>query len=565
MATIYPEDPAYHDPESHAERVLYPLLAALPEHYTVFCNRRWHVRRAGAPAAAEADFLVAHPDRGVLVVEVKGGVVSYEPAKDRWLQNGEPLDPDPFKQVQRIRFLLRDLWRQCHGAQGELPLGEAVAFPDARVRERDFPVGLLPERVLDGDDLKELEGALVRAFEAFDLRDNEQSFGRRGMRLLTDLIAGSVQVRRHIGRQITAAQDEFIRLTENQYLVLNHLERHRRVCVVGGAGTGKTLLAIEEARRRASRGERVLITCYNAPLSAHIRSQVADAHGIQVFHYSLLCQTWAKRAGLNGDCPEGMDSRTYYDVHHNDLLSEATAALDERFDAILVDEAQDFLPDWLAALELLLRDENESPVYLFADENQAIYRHDFTWPDGYVHFPLVGNLRNTSQIHALLARHFGEKSIAQGPNGIDVQVHACWDKREVANQLSSILSNLTEHGVDPLAITVLSGRSRDSSSLARFQEEPLGKFRLSAKANGSNRIRFESIHRFKGLESPVVILCDMEELHRESRRSVWYTGLSRAQAGLVLLVHDRTGELEGVDADAVLERLLNDENAAAPR
>jgi len=79
MAKIYPEDERYFNPESR----LYPLLAALPDDYTVYGNRRWHARgsRDRRPRPAEADFIVAHPERGILVVEVKGGLSGTSPAR----------------------------------------------------------------------------------------------------------------------------------------------------------------------------------------------------------------------------------------------------------------------------------------------------------------------------------------------------------------------------------------------------------------------------------------------------------------------------------------------------
>src|SRR4051794_28727615 len=150
MATIYPEHQRYHEPESEAERHLYPLLAGLPAEFTVYCNRRWHVRsRSGAaPKPAEADFLVAHPDRGVLVLEVKGGVIRRDAATDRWYSNGKRLDPDPFKQVSRTRYLLAEMLASSRSAGITFPLGEALAFPDGLIAV--LPEALLPERILGG-------------------------------------------------------------------------------------------------------------------------------------------------------------------------------------------------------------------------------------------------------------------------------------------------------------------------------------------------------------------------------------------------------------------------------
>ena len=560
MATMYPEDERYFKPESHAERRLYPLLAALPDDYTVYGNRRWHARgsRDRRPRPAEADFIVAHPERGILVVEVKGGVIRYEPGRDQWYSNDNLLGRSPFAQVERTRFLLVEMLEQTGQRGIEFPSAEAVAFPDTRVRPGDLPDGSLPERVIDADDLEAIEQAIDRAFDAFRLRGTDR-FGRRGVKALTEAVAGSVDIPRHLGRDVADAEAELIRLTEDQYEVLDSLDGNPRVCVVGGAGTGKTLLAMEQARRLARRGLRVLVTCFNAPLAGHLRSELREVDGVSVFTFHRLCVTWAEEAGLDVGRREGEDDRTYYERRLPSLLSDAATALDRDFDAILVDEAQDFAPDWLDALQLLLHDEEEGLFFLFADENQAIYRGGFDPPEGFLRYRLTGNLRNTAAVHGVLARHFGEQSRAKGPEGIPITVRCCADDRALARELSSLLTNFGANGIDPSRVTVLTGHSVQSSALARYAEEPLGSFRLRPSPSRANDVRFESVHRFKGLEAPVVVLCEMEHLHAPARRSVWYTGLSRAQIGLVVLLRDENGTLQGCDIDSALEAVLADD------
>ncbi|HSD78353.1 MAG TPA: ATP-binding domain-containing protein [Solirubrobacteraceae bacterium] len=238
------------------------------------------------------------------------------------------------------------------------------------------------------------------------------------------------------------------------------------------------------------------------------------------------------------------------------LLLDAAAGLGREFDAILVDEAQDFRADWITTLQLLLHDEDDGVLFLFADENQAIYHTDFAIPPGFLRYRLTGNLRNTAAIHGLLARHFAERSNAKGPPGIDVTIRCYRDDRQLPHELSSLLTALTDHGIKPAQITVLTGHSTDTSALARYQHEPLGSFRLCRSPSRHNDVRFESVHRFKGLEAPVVILCEMQHLHHTARKRVWYTGISRANSGLVLLLADSDGTLHGCDADTALAAVL---------
>src|SRR3954451_25372512 len=115
-------------------------------------------------------------------------------------------------------------------------------------------------------------------------------------------------------------EQEMIELTESQYSVLEGLDGNQRVCVLGGAGTGKTLLAMEQARRLAAQGHRVLLTCFNAPLGGHIRSELGKVDGVDVFHFHLLCRAWARDAALDAERGAEEPDHEYWDVRLPNLL-----------------------------------------------------------------------------------------------------------------------------------------------------------------------------------------------------------------------------------------------------
>jgi ATP:corrinoid adenosyltransferase len=417
----------------------------------------------------------------------------------------------------------------------------------------------VPERVIDASDLAAVEPALIRAFETFGLEDNGAVFGRRGVSALTATIAGPVQIKRSIGGRIAESEAELIRLTENQYELLDALDGNQRVLITGGAGTGKTVLAVEEARRLVAQGLHVLVTCFNQPLGAHLAGELKDLERVEALHFHALCTRWAKEAHLDTQQRPNEAADEYYERRMPDLLAEAADRLERRVDAVVVDEAQDFLPDWLETLELLLED-RDGIMFLFADENQAIFRRSFVGPAGFVRYRLTANLRNSGAIHQLLVSHFAERSIARGSTGVDVVVSIWSGERELCHELSSWLTRLRDNGVPGAAITVLTGRSISGSRFAR--DEIVGSFLLCANPKRHNEIRLATVHRFKGLESPVVILCEMEDIHRSAARALWYTGISRARSALILLVHDPGGRLTGLPVDDIVSNVVPDASEA---
>ena len=297
----------------------------------------------------------------------------------------------------------------------------------------------------------------------------------------------------------------------------------------------------------------MLVTCFNQPLAVHIAGQLSDSDRIEALHFHGLCTRWAKQAGLDFERRADESDEDYYDHRAPNVLTEAADALDRTIDAVIVDEAQDFLSEWIDALELLLED-GDGVVFLFADENQAIYRRCFVGPPDFVRYRLTSNLRNTGSIHELLIRHFGERSKGKGPAGVRVSCRTWSTDRELRHEVSSLLTLLRENGVPGEAITVLTGHSTTSIRLTA-EEGRIGAFRLCSKPSRPSDIHFASVHRFKGLESPVVILCEMEELRAETARGMWYTG-SRARSALVLVVRDEDGSLADRSIDEVLELVI---------
>jgi Nuclease-related domain len=150
--------------ESSAERRLYEgFLAQLPDPYVVFHSVPWNLKpatRGGPRQEGEADFVIAHAEDGILVIEAKGGELSFDPKTRRWFQAGRsgmhPLDEDPFHQASEEMHSLIDILSGYPGWDRWRPsYGYGVAFPDGLYKKAAHP-GAPPEIVIDRDDLGNL-------------------------------------------------------------------------------------------------------------------------------------------------------------------------------------------------------------------------------------------------------------------------------------------------------------------------------------------------------------------------------------------------------------------------
>jgi superfamily I DNA and RNA helicase len=211
-------------------------------------------------------------------------------------------------------------------------------------------------------------------------------------------------------------------------------------------------------------------------------------------------------------------------------------ALDRRpelkFDAIVVDEGQDFPEQWWDVLELSQSDANHPVFYVFYDDNQQIYRESTVLPDGLAPIPLTVNLRNSRPIHRLAARRYdGSDFTCVGPEGREAEMVVVSDTRSMKNEISRALHRLTqEEGVKPAEIAVLTGKSLGDSDASEAGR--IGVFEVEqSDIEQDEKITFDTVRRFKGLERSTIVLCEMEKASRD----LVYVALTRARSHLITI------------------------------
>jgi len=531
------------DTHSHAERKLYAAFQdQLSDDFVVFHSVWWQVRDTTSGVRdGEADFLVAHPDFGILVLEVKGGRIRYDGWTGQWFSNENPIK-DPFKQGREGKYSLLDKLKElAYWRDRWITVGYAAAFPDVAVKG-DLGLDAPRELILDASDMADLSAWVNRALRFLQgKRPNDSPLGRTGIEELIEFLSPSWDLRTLLFAEILEEEQELARLTEEQFVMLDFLGRHRRVAISGCAGSGKTTLAVEKGRRLVEQGFRVLLTCFNVNLAAFLGGDETLPQGLDVANYHKLASDLARKAGLTHSGPR--DDR-YFDEVLPEQMLQAVDRLGAQYDAVIVDEGQDFHDNWWVPLQYLLHDPDQGVFYVFFDDNQNLYRAAQHIPLDLAPFPLTRNCRNTQRIHQMVMRFYQSDQMprAQGPLGRPVAVHEYQDVAGLKRVLRQVLHRLViEEDVPPEDIVVLTPKGRERSHLWRLGT--VGNFRLTDQwTTGSGEIFCTTVHAFKGLESPVVILAEIEPYATQDLETVLYVGCSRACHHLILLASNYLSE-----------------------
>lgn len=540
MARMYPRELPRHvleNPKLSSEvRVYERMRDKLPGDYNCYYSRSWHeADRDGAEFDGEADFIVAHAEHGLLFVEVKGGRVSCREADGQWISE----DRDGFK--FRIKNPLSQARSSKHHFLKRLNASRALSGRFVRARHGAILPGsarprraLAPDAPLEiiafGDDMETLDRWIVRRMTEGD-DHRESALGLDGLRALEELLASHFELRAHIGISLADDARTIERLTAEQSWILDSLADNKEMAISGGAGSGKTVLAVEKATRSAADGRRTLLTCYNAPLATHLRTICQGNEGLVVASFHALCRAFAQKAGV--ELPSDGDQSVFDHLLPEALVEAVSNNPDLGFDTVIIDEGQDFRDSWLHALRLTINDPETGGFYVFYDDNQRLFSPEKGFIDALPKssIALTRNLRNTRRIHALMAKWYqGRRSIPAGPEGEPVGTMVCRNGEMALARLNERISQMLNSGqVAPGQIAVLSGKG---DALTALGERIAGKPTCRADDVRPDHIVLDTVRRFKGLSRPCIFLIGIEGL---TDPELIYVATSRANVLLEII------------------------------
>jgi hypothetical protein len=547
---MYPETLDGVNVKSRAEKLLFDTFKSqLSDNFYVLHSVAWiEVRRKSTkPSDGEIDFVIMHPRMGILLLEVKGGIIGRDEFGSWFSIRKDKTQVEiknPFEQVKENKYALIKKIRSLPNWQYELPtIGHAVAFPDGNVDDLKMGVDIPDEIVLVHNDLDDVESWLRNCLK-FWAGEKIVPPGESGVEVLRNLLKKSWYLREpKLGEEISLENALIDTYTEEQFALLDWLAGRPRAAIRGCAGSGKTLLALKKAEQLAKEGFRVLLTCYNRNLVEELREIVGKKPRIKVQNFHGLCQEYAVKTGRNLQPDWDEKSPGFFSQIMPDALAEASLIEDFKFDAIIVDEGQDFEDAWWVALEMLLFDQEDGVFYIFFDDNQLVYERKLELPLQEAPFALTTNCRNTQKIYQNLIEYYRSDLHlkCKGPEGREVRVNQYGSPPyDFSAILTEVLARLIYgEGVSSSDIVILSKNGLHDPIFGNSLR--YGVFQLSdTPTNANSEIYCTTIRQFKGLERPIVILLP-PEIDEKRYTELMYVGVSRASNHLEIIVNGTVG------------------------
>lgn len=521
MAIMLPEMPKSFKAES-LENVMFESLSRLSDDYYVLHSLSISTVTNNVFYESETDFVVFNPAKGILCIEAKAGNVKYKDGKWRY-GSGKPMSHDgPYLQAAGNKWklkkyieksMLKSLLPRCK-------MHSAVWFPSItkeQLNSINFPTEVEKSITLIKDDLEDPTLTIEKIFE-IDIPNhvNSSLTEEEGRRLINSVFCPAFNLFPTAKTKNELKEFIFNRLLKEQVNILNYLVDQKTALINGAAGTGKTMIAIEKAKRNAESGDKVLFLCYNNMLKEFLSKNYQHDN---VSYYTI--------DGLA--CKVLKSSLADYEKFEEILFGHLVRK-DFPYDHIIIDEGQDFGKESIEestiieTLKAIIDENDRGSFYIFYDKLQMVQSAKL--PDYIVEadckLTLYKNCRNTTKIAETSMSPLEKKKAIMADfsiSGDNPEIHFVDDKTDLISYINNLKNRYFTDN-----ITVLTCLTEDKSRVNTNQE---GKIKINFK--------FTTCRKFKGLEADTIIMVDIDKSTFIEDSLLFYVGSSRAKSNLCII------------------------------
>lgn len=539
------------DVKSNAERKIYALLQKMDIKNAVVLHSLG-LPKHEAKIYGEIDFVVVC-ERGVICLEIKGGRVEHRDGQwifiDRYGVEHRKAE-GPFQQVIGNMFSLKKLLQNQfktnpHGKN--LLVASGVMFPDVIFNSHSQEI--ISEIVFDAatDDVSDY---LTKAFNYWESRQHHtpSKLPESFILQIVNYLRSSFTFIPKVGTQLEQMDAEFIRLTHAQSMIIEGLQQNERLLINGSAGTGKTLLAVHYAKICADQKQKVLFVTFNKNLVHILQQHFKENAFVKVVNLHAL---YGELVEVNRELLQSDPSKYFSQILPQEVYDSLVQLGKEsqEYDVLVVDEGQDLLTtENLLNLDLLLKNGLEKGKWaIFYDGYQNIYNPEFE--DGLVQlksyhhtmFSLLENCRNTLSISQYAEKvsgiSVGKHQLNVSNVGDPVQELYYVDDKDYSKKLTDLLKFFKKENIALSDVVFLAPKRYEKTSLARIG------FEVTTIFDDSNALpKFSTLQGFKGLESRVVVLCDVEDIFDYNYSTYMYLCATRARGLLYVITRQNSSD-----------------------